>query len=122
MSLRSIAEKTKDRHLFRKVEVAEKRFEELKRAEEAARQQADAERKAKEAAQARAAKAEASAKVTVEELEEERKRNLFLTSIASLDTDTILNLHHQVTIYAVNIHQQIENLVVALAGKKSVST
>jgi len=122
ISLRAIAQKTKDKELFQKVEVAEKRFDELKRAEEAARQQADEERKAKEAAQARAAKAEASAKQTTEELEEERKRNLFLASIASLDTETILNLHHQVTIYAVNIHQQLENLIVSLAGKKTVPT
>lgn len=121
-SLRAIAQKTKDKELFAKVEMAQRRFEELKKAEEAARQQADEERKAKEAAQARAAKAEASVEATTEELAEERKRNLFLTSIASLDTDTILNLHHQVTIYAANIHQQIENLIVSLAGKKSTPT
>jgi signal transduction histidine kinase len=120
-SLRAIAERTKDKDLFRKLEVAEKRFKELREAEEAARLQADKERKAKEVAQARAAKAEAEAKVTVEQLDEERKRNLFLTSIASLDTDTILNLHHQVTIYAVNIHQQLENLLVWLSGKKTVA-
>ena len=121
INLRAIAQKTRDKDLFQKVEVAEKRFAELRKAEEKARQQADAERKAKEAAQSRAAKAEAFAKQTTEELEEERKRNLFLVSIASLDTDTIRNLHHQVTIYAVNIHQQIENFIVSLAGKKTVA-
>lgn len=135
VSLRVIAERTKDKELFNRVEAAEKRFEELKQreetarrqadqerqAKEAARKQAEEERQAKEAAQARAASAEAAEKVTKAELEEEKKRNLFLSSIATLDTDTILNLHHQITIYAVDIQQQIENLSVALSGKKNVS-
>jgi signal transduction histidine kinase len=115
LSLRAIAEKTKDRDLFKKIETAEKRFEELRRSEEAARQQADKEREAKEAAEERAAQAEGH-------YEEEKKRNLFLTSIASLDTETILNLHHQVTIYAVRIQQEIENFLVAISRKKSVPT
>jgi signal transduction histidine kinase len=120
--LRAIAEKTKDKRLFEKIEKAEKRFEELRRSEEIARRQADEERKAKEEAQARAERAESKASRTAEELEEERKRNLFLTSIATLDTETILNLHHQVTIYAVDIQQQIENFLVEVSNKKSVST
>lgn len=115
VSLRSIAEKTKDRDLFQKIEDAEERFEELRRSEEAARRQADEERAAKEAAEARAASAEG-------QLEEEKKRNLFLASISSLDTDTILNLHHQVTIYAVDLQQQIENFLVKISGQKNVST
>ena len=119
-SLRAIAETTKDKELFKKVAAAEKRFEDLKTREEAARLQADEERQAKEKAQARATKAEAAEEATKEELEEEKKRNLFLTSISTLDTDTILNLHHQATIYAVDIQQQIQNLTVSLAGKKSV--
>ncbi len=121
-SLRVIAERTKDRELFNRVETAEKRFEELKKREEAARRQADEERQAKEKAQARAAKAEAAEKATKTELEEEKKRNLFLTSISTLDTETILNLHHQVTIYAVDIHQQLENLTLAIKDRKSVPT
>ena len=119
-SLHAIAETTKDKELFKKVAVAEKRFAQLKAREEAARLQADEEREAKEKAQARAATAEAAEEATKGELEEEKKRNLFLTSISTLDTDTILNLHHQVTIYAVDIYQQIQNLAVSLAGKKSV--
>jgi signal transduction histidine kinase len=121
LNLRAIAERTKDREMFQKVEAAQKKFGELRKREEAARRQADEERKAKEAAQARAAKAETDAKITAEQLQEERKRNLFLSSITSLDTETILNLHHQVTIYAVDIHQQIENLMVSLAGKKTTA-
>lgn len=135
-SLRAIAEKTKDETLFQNIEEAEKRFEELRRSEEAAKRQADeeraakevaifqaeAERKAKEEAQERARLAEKTAVKFQEQFEEERSRALFLSSITSLDTDTILNLHHQVTIYAVGIQQQIENFFVNVSGKESIST
>ena len=119
-SLRAIAEKTKDKSLFSNIEQAEKRFEELRESEERARKQADAERRAKEAAQAKAAAAEKVISQVTEQLTEEKKRNLFLSSIAALDTDTILNLHHQVTIYAVDIQQQIENFLVKIAGRDTV--
>ena len=120
-SLRAIAEKTKDSSLFNNIEDAEKRFEELRRSEKTARRQADEERKAKEAAQNRAVKAENIASLVTEQLVEEKKRNLFLSSISTLDTDTILNLHHQVTIYSVDIQQQIENFLVKISGMNSVS-
>lgn len=121
VSLRAIAEKTKDESLFQNIEEAEKRFEELRRSEEAARRQADEERLAKEAALERASKAEKVATKVSAQLDEEKKRTLFLSSISALDTDTILNLHHQVTIYAVDIQQQIENFLVKISGKTSVS-
>lgn len=120
-NLLAIAEKTQDKVFYKQVQVAKKRFDELREAEEAARLQADEERKAKEKAQARAAKAEASEKFAIEQLEEEKKRNLFLTSISSLDADTILNFHHQVIFYAVDMRQQIENFLVSISGKKAVS-
>ncbi len=120
-SLRAIAEKTSDVSLYKSIELAEKKFDELRRSEENARRQADEERKAKEAAQVRAHTAERLASKVTEQLEEERKRNLFLSSISTLDTDTILNLHHQVTIYSVDIQQQIENFIVEISGQPSVS-
>lgn len=119
-SLRAIAEKTKDKFLFENIEEAERRFAELRRSEEAARIQADKERSAKEAAEIRARAAEIAISQATAKLDEEKKRNLFLTSIASLDTQTILNLHHQVTMYAVDINQQIENFLVKIAKKTSV--
>ena len=119
-SLRAIAEKTKDPTLFQNIEQAELRFAELRESEEKARKQADEERKAKVAAQARASAAERQVARVSEQLTEEKRRSLFLTSIASLDTDTILNLHHQVTIYAVDIQQQIENFLVKISDKTSV--
>lgn len=119
-SLRAIAEKTQDKHLFDNIEEAERRFADLRKAEELARIQADEERRAKEKAEQRAQAAEAQAERTSVQLVEEKKRNLFLASIASLDTQTILNLHHQVTMYAVDINQQIENFLVRISGQESV--
>lgn len=135
-SLRAIAEKTKDEALFHNIEEAEKRFEELRRSEEAAKRQADEERIAKEAArrlveEERRAKEEAQERARLAEntavkfqaqFEEERSRTLFLSSITSLDTDTILNLHHQVTIYAVDIQQQIKNFIVNNSAKETIPT
>jgi len=120
-ALRAIAEKTKNKNLFQNIEEAENRFEELRRSEESAKKQADEERQAKETAQERAIEAERLADKVSVQLDEEKKRTLFLSSISTLDTDTILNLHHQVTIYAVDIQQQIENFLVGISGKKSVS-
>jgi len=121
LSLRAIAEKTKDEQLFYNIEEAEKKFGELKRSEEYARKQADEEREAKEMAQLRASAAEKLAVHVTSQLEEEKKRTLFLSSISTLDIDTILTLHHQVTIYSVDIQQQIENFLVDVAGKTSVT-
>lgn len=113
VSLRAIAEKTNDKALISKLERAEKRFAELRHSEAEAREVADRERAAALAAIQRAASAEA-------EVETERRRSLFLESVVAVDTATILNLHHQVTIYAVDIAQQIENLLSKTAGQKAV--
>ncbi|NWC78222.1 ATP-binding protein [Pseudomonas sp. P7759] len=120
-SLRAIAEKTQDNNLLNKIDVAEKKFEELRASEERAHKQADEERKAKEAAQERARKAELLVSNYSEKLVEEKKRNLFLSSITTLETDTIINLHHQVTIYSVDIQQQLENFLVKISGNDVVS-
>ena len=113
VSLRAIAEKTGDKKLITKLDAAERRFDELKKSEAEARRVADQERKASEAAARRVETAEAEA-------EAERRRSHFLESIVDVDAATILNLHHQVTIYAVDIAQQIENLLASTAGKTTV--
>ena len=113
VSLRAIAEKTGDKKLIAKLDSAERRFDELKKSEAEAHRVADQERQASAAATQRAETAEAEVAV-------ERRRSHFLESIVDLDTATILNLHHQVTIYAVDIAQQIENLLSATSGKTSV--
>jgi signal transduction histidine kinase len=121
VSLRSIAEKTGDKSFLEKLGAAEQRFEELKRSEAEARQVADRERAAAAAATERAQAAEAAADVAMEQAEADRRRAYFLESVVNLDVATILNLHHQVTIYAVDIAQQIENLLSATMGKETVS-
>lgn len=113
VSLRAIAEKTGDRKFIGQLDAAERRFDDLKRSEAEARKVADQARQASEAATRRAESAEA-------EVEVERRRSHFLESVVDVDTATILNLHHQVTIYAVDIAQQIENLLASTAGKATV--
>ncbi|MBH3432630.1 sensor histidine kinase [Pseudomonas citronellolis] len=118
VSLRAIAVKTNDSELLSNLHRAEKRFEDLKAAEAEALKFAEEERRAKEAAQKQAKAAEAKAKEAEESLEEEKKRNLFLTSLSSLDADIIINMHHQITIYAADLKQQVENcLAAARAGE-----
>jgi signal transduction histidine kinase len=120
VSLRIIAEKLNDRQLIYRIQEAEARFEDLKKSEAHALQIAEEERSAKAAAQARAEAAEATVEVVKSRLVEEQKRNLFLTSITTLDTDTILSMHHQITIYSVDLQQQIENFMLRMAGRQTV--
>lgn len=114
VSLRAIAEKTEDKEFIAKLDAAERRFDELKRSEAEARRVADQERQVSAAAIQRAEIAEA-------EIEVERRRAHFLESIVDIDAATIFNLHHQITIYAVDIAQQIENLLASTAGQANVS-
>jgi signal transduction histidine kinase len=119
-SLRLIAEKTKDKSLFKSIEEAEQRFEELKKAEIEARRVADAERNAKEAALLRADAAELAVVSVQEALQEEKKINLFLRSISTLDKDTIINMHHQITIYTVDMGLQLENFLTRIGSRETI--
>lgn len=111
--LRAIAEKTGNKPLIEKLTKAERRFEELRKSAVEAHKIADRERAASEAAVERAETAEAAAEI-------ERRRAHFLESAVKVDAKTILNLHHQVTIYAVVVAQQIENFLSATADRKSI--
>jgi len=113
VSLRAIAEKTGDKKMLARLDAAERRFDDLKKSEADAHRVADKALAVAEAATRRAATAEA-------EVETERRRGHFLESFVNVDTATILNLHHQVTIYAVDIAQQIENFLTETAGKTSI--
>jgi signal transduction histidine kinase len=103
-SLRLIAEKTNDRAFLAKLDKAEKRFDQLRKSEADAVKVADRALAQSAAATKRAETAEATA-------EHARRRAHFLQEAVNLDATTILNLHHQVTIYAVGIGQQIENFL-----------
>lgn len=113
VSLRAIAEKSGDAKMLTRLDAAERRFDDLQKSEADARRVADKALAAAEAANRRAATAEA-------EVETERRRGHFLESFVNVDSATILNLHHQVTIYAVNIAQQIENFLMETSGKTSI--
>jgi signal transduction histidine kinase len=121
VSLRAIAEKAGDPALLDQLNLAEKRYDELKKSESEARQVADRERQATEAALGRAASAETAAFQARSEAETARRRAHFLEKVINLDTATILNLHHQITIYAVDIAQQIENLLSDSVNEQSIS-
>jgi len=112
-SLRPIAQKANDRELLVKLDKAEKRFKALRKSEIEARKIADRERVFAQKATKRAETAEAEAQI-------ERRRAHFLESVVNVDAATILNLHHQVTIYAVDIAQQIENFLSDTVDQKNV--
>ncbi len=114
VSLRAIAEKTADVKMLERLDIAERRFDDLKKSEADARRVADKALAVAEAANLRATVAEA-------EIETERRRTHFLETFVNVDSATILNLHHQVTIYAVDIAQQIENFLLETAGQKTIS-
>ena len=113
VSLRAIAEKTADVTMLERLDAAERRFDDLKKSEAEARRVADTALAAAEAATHRAVTAEA-------EVETERRRAHFLETFVNVDSATILNLHHQVTIYAVDIAQQIENFLNETADKQTI--
>jgi signal transduction histidine kinase len=114
VSLRAIAEKSGDKKLLDGLKGAEKRFDELKRGEAEARRVADQERASALRANTRAVKAEEQAEI-------DRRRAHFLEGVVSLDIARTLNLHHQVTIYSVELNQQIENLIQDTKGKKTIT-
>ena len=96
-ALELLADATGDQVLIDKVEQANRRIKELEAAEAEARE-------ARQRADARAADLEA--KVT-----EERERNRFLVAAASLDEDTILNLHHQILMLASDVQSGVRRMM-----------
>ena len=103
-ALELLAEKTGDPALIKRVAFATKKIDELKAAEE---QALEAERRAV----ARAETAETAAASANVRYEEERKHNQFLMAAASLDQDTILNLHHQIIMHASDVHIGVKRMM-----------
>ena len=117
-ALRLVASKTDDSLLEAQIAKAETRYRELKQAEQLARDQAEKERRARQEAEARARSAQEAQKHAEDHrkraekaYEEEKKRNLFLASVNTLDFDNIVNLHHQIGIYSADIHHLIANQI-----------
>ncbi|WP_426136596.1 ATP-binding protein [Pseudomonas sp. PWP3-1b2] len=105
--LRTLAEKSGDQNLLEELDAASVRYNELQRAEAAARDIADKERTARRDAEKHAAESAQRADIATKSYEEERKRNLFLTSMSTLDKETIEILHHQIIIHASAINEII---------------
>ncbi len=112
--LRKLAEKAGNKDLLADIQAANTRYLELQRAEVAARETAEQERLARRNAERKAAKAEQEVKHANKVLEEEKKRNLFLTSLTSLDRETIEILHHQIIIHASAVNEIVKGQVAGL--------
>lgn len=104
-SLRVLAEKSGNSGLLGEIDAAATRYADLQRAEIAAREAADRERLARRDAERTAAEAVSRVETVTRHLEEEKKRNLFLTSLSGLDRDTVEILHHQIIIHASAINE-----------------
>jgi signal transduction histidine kinase len=113
-ALEMLADETGDEALLTKVDEAKARIKALQAAEAEAR---EAERRAENRALA-AEQAAATAQVLYSE---ERQRNDFLVSAASLDEDTILNLHHQIMIHATDVHHDVKRMMGKIRTGEKVS-
>jgi signal transduction histidine kinase len=112
-ALEILAEKTGDKRLLRRIKGAQERIKALQ----------DAEAEAREAgmrAEQRALAAEGSAAVAEAKYADEVQRNDFLVAAASLDEDTILNLHHQIIIHAADVHHKIQSMMGKLRGSADI--
>lgn len=113
-NLRLLADRVGDPELRAQVKKAAVRYKRLVRAEQQARNRADEEKRAREQAEARATKAEADRASVETAYQEERKRNLFLLSQGDLDKNVVVDLHHQISIYAANLHELVDQELHAL--------
>lgn len=111
-----IADRTGDASLTKRVSLAAEKYREAKAAQQAAFEKAEHDRHARLKAESHAREEqrlrreeEEKRKRIEKAYEEERKRSLFLASVSTLDYDTVLNLHHQIGIYASYIHHLLES-------------
>jgi len=109
--LRLIAEKTKDKSLQNQLKLAEQKWQDMLAAQKAKEEQLKQEREARELAEKEAEQAQAEKAKAEKSYEEEKKRNLFLTSVNSLDYDTILSLHHQIYMVTTNIDGTLRTML-----------
>lgn len=105
-ALELLAEATGDEALVEKVDQANRRIRELETAEAEAR--------------AAYAKADAQAARLEEQVAKTEERNRFLVAAASLDEDTILNLHHQILMLASDIQNGVRRMMGKLRRNSSV--
>lgn len=112
-ALELLAEKTGNHALVKRVDEAKAMMNELQSAQAQAR---EAERRA----EYRASEAEKAAADAETKYGEEVERNKFLIAAASLDHDTVLNLHHQIIMHASEVQIATRRMLVKLRRKNSV--
>ncbi len=114
-ALEVLADRTGSRELLKRVAYAKARIRELQIAEAEAR---EAERRAEH----RALVAEGARAAAEVRLSDEQERNQFLVAAASLDEDTILNLHHQIIMNASDVHVGVRRMMGRLRSGATVQT
>ena len=93
-ALELLAEKTGNTELLSRVSHAKARIRELQKELQAVER-----------------RAESRIVLAESKYEEEKERNQFLVAAASLDQDTILNLHHQILMHASDVHLGIKRMM-----------
>jgi signal transduction histidine kinase len=119
-NIRKIAEKGNDKELLKQLDKAEIQFKKIKKERDNANKESLKEFNERLKAEDNAKKFFELAQKNEENLDEEKKRNLFLTSLSAIDKDTIVNLHHQILMYTVNINQTVENYLVKCKSNNSI--
>ena len=112
-ALAVVAEKTGDQALIQRVDAARA---DIEAARESTLQAQEAQRRAEQqtaAAQEEAAAARAG-------YQRERDRNRFLVAASSLDSETVLNLHHQILAHAHDVEVGIKRMMGKLRRSESV--
>ena len=104
MALEVLAEKTGDARVLRRVQDARSRLAAL---EEAGAQAREAQRRAEE----ELATAREAGDATDQKYVQERERNRFLVAASALETDTVLNLHHQILMYSADVQIGVQRMM-----------
>lgn len=111
--LREIAEKHQDRKLLGRIAEVEKRLADVVKKQQEAAKIAQQEQDARMRSEQARAKSEHARKAVERDLEEEKKRSLFLTSINSVDKDALECFLHQIGIDANSAKVDLENALIS---------
>ncbi len=124
--LRTIALQQNDKVLLSGVEKAASRLKQAKKEVEEANRIAQAEQNARIRAESDAAKSRAMArkaddsrKKTENELDEEKKRSIFLSASVGQDKEVLFGFLHQITICSVAARLKLENALIAFSNTAS---
>ncbi len=110
--LRKIAEKHQDKKLLGRIAEVEKRLADVVKRQQEAAKIAQQEQDARMRSEQARAKSEHARKAAERDLEEEKKRSLFLTSINSVDKDALECFLHQIGIDANSAKVDLENALI----------